>query len=74
MAKKKDYFISDDRTINIICAILLPVAFILGVITRFQDGKPVAAILRFITGWNIVWILDLIFMIKEDKIFRLLDC
>ena len=74
MAKNKDYWLCSDRIVNLILAIFMPTAFILGVITRFQDGKPVAALLRLLTGWNIVWILDIVFMAKEDRIFRLLDC
>ncbi len=74
MAKKqKDYFGIDNRALNIILAILLPVTFILGVITRFLDGKPVAALVRFIFGWNIIWVADLVFMIMKGEIFRLLD-
>jgi len=41
-------------------------------ITRFKEGKLVAGIIRIFGGW-IIWVIDLIFMIKDKKIFRLLD-
>lgn len=71
MAKTKDYF-GFGRLVSLILAIIPLTAWICGIITRVQDGKIVAAIVRIFTGW-IVWILDLIFMIVEGHIFRLLD-
>jgi hypothetical protein len=44
------------------------------VITRFTEGKIVAAILRLVVGWNIIYIVDLVLMIMNGKIWRLLDC
>ena len=37
-----------------------------------KEGKYVAGIIRIFGGW-LIWILDLIFMIKDNKIFRLLN-
>jgi len=73
MAKNKDYF-GLDRLVSLILAIIPVTSAICGIVTRIQEGKIVAGILRILLGWNIIWLLDLIFMIKDEKIFRLLDC
>lgn len=71
MASKKDYF-GLSYLVSVILAIIPITSFICGFITRLMDGKIVAALLRLILGWNIIWILDLIFMILKKQIFRLL--
>lgn len=73
MAKKGDYF-GLDYIVSLILAIIPITAAICGIVTRIQEGKIVAGILRILLGWNIIYILDLIFMILNKKIFRLLDC
>ena len=73
MAKKGDYF-GLDSLVSLILAIIPVTSWVCGFITRFQEGKIVAGIIRLIFGFTIVWILDLIFMIMNKKIFRLLDC
>lgn len=70
MAKKNDYF-GLSYIVSLILAIIPPTAWLLGIITRFQDGKILAAIIRVFCGW-LVWVLDLIFMITKKEIFRLL--
>lgn len=71
MAKKgKDYF-GFGRLISIIFAIIPVTSWLFGFITRFQEKKILAGILRLLLGWNIIWILDLIFMLFKGKIFRL---
>ena len=71
-SSKKDYF-GLGRLISIILAIIPFTAWILGVITRFSEGKIVAGIIRvFLGGW-IIWILDLICMIVNGSILRLLN-
>ena len=75
MAKKKgkgDYF-GLSRVVSLILAILPPTALVCGVITRIAEGKIVAGLLRLLLGWNIIYILDLIFMVVNKKIFRLLN-
>lgn len=69
---KKDYF-GLDYTISVILAIFPITAWILGIITRLQEGKIIAAVIRIFGGFNIIWICDIIFMIKDKKIFRVLD-
>jgi len=71
MAKKKDYF-GLNYVVSLILAIIPFTAWILGVVIRFQEKKYVAAIIRIFGGW-LIWVLDLVFMIKDKKIFRLLN-
>ena len=71
MAGKKDYF-GLGRLISIILAIIPFTAWILGMITRFSEGKIVAGIIRIFGGW-IIWLIDLILMIVSGHILRLLN-
>lgn len=71
MAKKGDYF-GLGRLVSLILAIIPFTAWICGVVTRFQEGKYVAGIIRIFGGW-LIWVLDLIFMVISKKIFRLLN-
>ncbi len=68
----KDYF-GLDWIVSLILAIIPVTSWICGFITRLQEGKIVAAILRLLLGWGIIWLLDLIFMILNHKICRLLN-
>lgn len=73
MAKaSKDYF-GLGRLISIILAIIPVTAWICGAITRFTEGKIVAGLIRLIFGFTIVWIVDLILMIVNGRIWRLLN-
>ena len=72
MAKKSDYF-GLSYIVSVILAIIPVTSWICGAITRFQEGKIVAGIIRLVFGWNIVWILDIVFMIMNNKICRLLN-
>lgn len=74
MAKKgKDYF-GQSYIISLILAIIPLTSWICGFVTRFQEGKIIAGILRLVLGWNIIWFLDLVFMLFKKQIFRLLNC
>ncbi len=70
-AAKKDYF-GLGWVVSLILAIIPFTAWILGIVTRFQEGKIVAGIIRIFGGW-LIWILDLVFMITQKHIFRLLN-
>ena len=70
--KVRDYF-GLDYIISLVIAIILPISCICGIITRIKEGKILAGIIRIFIGWNIMWIIDLIFMIKDKKICRLLN-
>ncbi len=73
MAKsKKDYF-DLSWIVSLVLAIIPVTSLVLGILTRLQEGKIVAAILRLVLGWNIIWILDIVFMFLNQKIFRLLN-
>lgn len=67
---KKDYF-GLSRIVSIILAIIPFTAWILGVVTRFKEGKILAGVIRIFGGW-LIWVLDLIFMILKGHIWRLL--
>ena len=71
MAKKSDYF-GLSYIVSLILAIIPFTAWVLGVVTRFSEGKIVAGIIRIFGGW-LIWVLDLIFMITGKHIFRLLN-
>lgn len=73
MAKSsKDYF-GLGRLVSIILAIIPVTAWILGAVTRFSEGKIVAGLIRLIFGFTIVWIIDLVLMILNGRIMRLLN-
>ncbi len=69
--RRGDYF-GLGRLVSIILAIIPITAFICGFITRLADGKIIAAILRIVLGWNIIWLLDLILMIFRGRILRII--
>ncbi|MDO4506386.1 MAG: hypothetical protein Q4B64_05515 [Spirochaetales bacterium] len=73
MAKSKDYF-GLPWIVSVILAIFPITSAICGILTRFSEGKIVAALIRLLVGWNLWWILDLICMIFKGSIFRLLNC
>ena len=73
MAKSgKDYF-GWGRLVSIILAIIPVTAWILGIVTRISEGKIVAGILRIFLGFWIIWLVDLILMILNGRIMRLLN-
>ncbi len=73
MAKKSDYF-GLSWIVSLILAIIPVTSWVCGFVTRFMEGKIVAGLIRLIFGWNIIWILDIVFMIVKHQIFRLLPC
>lgn len=72
MAGKSDYF-GLGYIVSVILAIIPFTAWICGALTRFQEGKIIAGLIRLIFGFNIVWILDLILMIFSKHILRILN-
>ncbi len=71
MARKSDYF-GLSYLVSVILAIIPVTAFVCGFITRILDGKILAAILRLVLGWNIIWLIDLILMIVSKHILRII--
>ena len=73
MAKKKNDYFGLSRLISLILVIIPITSLVCGVLTRIQEGKFVAAILRVVLGWNIIWIADIVMMVLNNKILRVLD-
>lgn len=73
MTKKKSDYFGLSYIVSVILAIIPVTSLICGFVTRLLEGKIVAAILRIIFGWNIIWIIDLILMIVSKHILRLLN-
>ena len=72
MAKNtKDYF-GLSPLVSLILAIIPFTAWILGIVTRFQEGKIIAGVIRIFGGW-LIWVLDLVCMIMKGSICRLLN-
>ena len=73
MAKtSKDYF-GLGRILSLILAIIPVTAWILGVVTRFKEGKIVAAIIRLVGVGALIFIVDFICMLLNGRIWRLLN-
>ncbi len=72
MAKKNDYF-GLSELVSLILAIIPFTSWICGAITRLQEGKIVAFVIRLVFGFTIVWLVDLILMITQKEIWRLID-
>ena len=73
MAKKSGDYFGLSYLVSIILAIIPFTSWVCGFVTRFKEGKLVAGLIRLIFGFTIVWVLDLIFMIMNKKICRLLN-
>ena len=73
MAKKGDYF-GLSYIVSVILAIIPVTAWLCGIITRFSEGKILAGILRIIFGCWIVWLIDLILMLFQTHILRIINC
>ena len=72
MAKTNKDYLGLSRIVSIILAIIPFTAWILGIVTRFKEGKLVAGIIRIFLGFPI-WVCDLVLMIMKGSILRLLD-
>ena len=71
-ASKSDYF-GLSPLVSLILAIIPITAWVCGVVTRITEGKIVAGIIRIFLGGWILWVLDLICMIVNKSIFRVLN-
>ena len=69
--KRGDYF-GLGRIISIILAIIPVTSWICGAVTRFSEGKILAGILRLVLGWNIIWIIDIILLVLNGHILRII--
>ena len=66
----KDYF-GLPWIVSLILAIIPATSWVLGFVTRFAEGHWVFGLIRLIFGWNIIWILDIFFMIFTHHIFKI---
>ena len=73
MAKRKSDYFGLSRLVSLILAIIPFTSWICGAVTRLQEGKLVAGIVRLVFGWNVVYVVDLVLMIVNGGIWRLLD-
>lgn len=73
MAKKRSDYFGLSYLVSVILAIIPVTAWVCGFVTRFQEKKIVAGLIRLIFGFTIVWILDIVFMILNKHILRLLN-
>ena len=70
-ASKSDYF-GLSYIVSLILAIIPVTSWICGAVTRFQEGKIVAGLLRLLLGCGIIWLIDLILMIVSKHIMRII--
>lgn len=73
MAKKRSDYFGLSYLVSVILAIIPVTSWICGVVTRFQEKKVVAAIIRVFLGFTILWVVDLVLMIINKHILRLLN-
>ncbi len=73
MAKSRSDYFGLNYLLSVILAIIPVTSLICGFVTRLLEGKIVAALIRIVFGWNIVWIIDLVLMILSKHILRLLN-
>lgn len=71
MAKAKDYF-GLGWLVSVILAIIPFTSWLCGFLTRLQEKHYLAAFLRLFLGWNIIWLLDLLLIVFQGKILRIL--
>ncbi len=73
MAKGKSDYFGLSYLVSLILTIIPITNLICGFLTRLQEGKIVAAILRVVLGWNVIWLADIVCMILNKRILRLLN-
>ena len=64
---KKDYF-GLGYLVSVILAIIPVTSWLLGALTRLQEGKIIAFLVRLVFGFTIIWILDIISMVLSKRI------
>lgn len=76
MAKQNDYF-GLSWIVSLILAIIPITSVVCGIVTRFMEGSVVGGVVRLIVaitgiGSIILWVVDLVMMILNKSIWRLL--
>lgn len=72
MAKSKSDYFGLPYIVSVICAIIPVTAWLFGALTRIMEGKIIAGIIRLIGLGFILWVVDLILMVLNKHILRLL--
>ena len=70
--EKRDYF-NLSWLVSLILAIIPVTSWIFGVVTRFTEGKLIAALIRLFGGFTVIWVLDILCMFFKGKICRILN-
>ena len=73
MAKRSSDYFGLSKLVSLILAIIPVTSWICGALTRLQEGKIVAFLVRLVFGFTIVWVCDLVLMILNKHILRLLN-
>ena len=77
MAKQNDYF-GLSYIVSLILAIIPITSVVCGIVTRFMEGSMVAGIVRLVIaitgiGSLVLWVIDLVMMILNKSIWRVLN-
>ena len=70
--EKRDYF-NLNWLVSLILAIIPVTSWIFGVVTRFTEGKLIAALIRLFGGFTVIWVLDILCMFFKGRICRILN-
>lgn len=70
--EKRDYF-NLSWLVSLILAIIPVTSWIFGVVTRFTEGKLIAALIRLFGGFTVIWVLDVLCMFFKGRICRILN-
>ncbi len=68
-----DDYLGLSKAVSIILAVIPFTSWFLGVFIRFKEKKVFYAIVRIFLGFNILWFLDLLFIIVHKSLFRMPD-
>ncbi len=66
-----DDYLGLSKAVSIILAIIPITSWVLGAFVRFKEKKPLYGVVRIFLGFNILWALDLLFIIKDKSLFRM---
>lgn len=73
MTKGQNDYFGWNWVLSLILAIFPLTGLILGIVVRCSEKKWLAAVIRLLLGWNILWICDIICMIVQRRIIRILN-
>ncbi len=78
MAEKKSDYFGLSWIVSLILAIIPITSWVCGFVTRFMEGKTIAGVVRLVIGLTgigtlILWVIDLVMMILNKSIWRVLN-